>query len=200
MFSFLATHNNFVLDRGGKVFKQTAPIIKLSADASVEDHLKLVGVLNSSVGCFWMKQVFHSHGAGGGTRVKAGKSPLGDDNWESHYEYDSTKIKQLPILETQPLGDVVEIDSRASSVCNNSPGTVLYDWATNAKGGPLRRPLRETLSKVKITRSFILGEMIRLQEDLDWKFYYLFGLVDDDLTAKVESLPLKLGWRTSRSC
>ena len=26
-FAFVATHNNFVLDRGGKVFKQSAPII-----------------------------------------------------------------------------------------------------------------------------------------------------------------------------
>jgi hypothetical protein len=26
-----ATHNHFVLDRGGKVFKQTAPVIKLPA-------------------------------------------------------------------------------------------------------------------------------------------------------------------------
>ncbi|WP_239382747.1 hypothetical protein, partial [Frankia sp. CIT1] len=26
-FSFVATHNHFVLDQGGKVFKQTAPVI-----------------------------------------------------------------------------------------------------------------------------------------------------------------------------
>ena len=30
-FADLATHNHFVLDRGGKVFKQSAPIIKLPA-------------------------------------------------------------------------------------------------------------------------------------------------------------------------
>ena len=28
-FAFVATHNHFVLDRGGKVFKQSAPVIKL---------------------------------------------------------------------------------------------------------------------------------------------------------------------------
>ena len=28
-FAFVATHNHFVLDRGGKVFKRTAPVIKL---------------------------------------------------------------------------------------------------------------------------------------------------------------------------
>ena len=30
-FAFVATHNHFVLDRGGKVFKQSAPVIKLPA-------------------------------------------------------------------------------------------------------------------------------------------------------------------------
>src|SRR5207249_8816320 len=30
-FAFVATHNHLVLDRGGKVFKQSAPIIKLPA-------------------------------------------------------------------------------------------------------------------------------------------------------------------------
>ena len=33
-FAFVATHNHFVLDRGGKVFNRTAPVIKLPAGAS----------------------------------------------------------------------------------------------------------------------------------------------------------------------
>ena len=33
-FAFVATHNHFVLDRGGKVFKQTAPVIKLPEGAT----------------------------------------------------------------------------------------------------------------------------------------------------------------------
>jgi hypothetical protein len=45
-FAEVATHNHFVLDRGGKVFKQTAPVIKLPEGASEDDHLRLIGVLN----------------------------------------------------------------------------------------------------------------------------------------------------------
>ena len=33
-FAFVATHNHFVLDRGGKVFKQSAPVIKLQEGAT----------------------------------------------------------------------------------------------------------------------------------------------------------------------
>ena len=37
-FAEVATHNHFVLDRGGKVFKQTAPVIKLPAGATQDEH------------------------------------------------------------------------------------------------------------------------------------------------------------------
>ena len=58
----MTTHNHFVLDRGGKVFKQSAPVIKLPLGASEDEHLALLGVLNSSTACFWLKQVSHSKG------------------------------------------------------------------------------------------------------------------------------------------
>ena len=57
--ALVATHNHFVLDRGGKVFNRTAPVIKLPATATEDDHLALLGLLNSSTACFWMKQVAH---------------------------------------------------------------------------------------------------------------------------------------------
>ena len=68
-FAFVGTHNHFVLDRGGKVFIRTAPIIKLPADATEDDHLALIGLLNSSTACFWMKQVFQARAAQGSMRA-----------------------------------------------------------------------------------------------------------------------------------
>ena len=56
-FAFVASHNHFVLDRGGKVFDRTAPVITLPADGTEDDHLALLGLLDSSTVCFWMKQV-----------------------------------------------------------------------------------------------------------------------------------------------
>lgn len=67
-FAFVATHNHFVLDRGGKVFKQSAPVIKLPEGATEDDHLALLGVLNSSTACFWLKQNSHGKGNGGVTK------------------------------------------------------------------------------------------------------------------------------------
>lgn len=58
-FAFVATHNHFVLDRGGKVFNRSAPVIKLPEGTSEDEHLALLGVLNSSTACFWLKQNSH---------------------------------------------------------------------------------------------------------------------------------------------
>ena len=64
-FAFVATHNHFVLDRGRKIFKQTAPAIKLPECATEDDHVALVAILNTSTACFWLKQVCHIKGGGG---------------------------------------------------------------------------------------------------------------------------------------
>ena len=37
-------------------------MIKLAEGASEDDHLRLLGVLNSSTACFWLKQVSHNEG------------------------------------------------------------------------------------------------------------------------------------------
>lgn len=52
VFAFVASHNHFVLDRGGKVFTQSAPVIKLPPGATEDDHLTLLRLLNSSTACF----------------------------------------------------------------------------------------------------------------------------------------------------
>ena len=44
-------------------------MIKLPEGATEDDHLALLGVLNSSTACFWLKQVCHKKG--GSVRVEA---------------------------------------------------------------------------------------------------------------------------------
>ncbi len=85
------THNHFVLDRGGKVFKQSAPIIKLPKGATEDDHLALLAYLNSSTACFWMKQVMMNKGA------TSDRGVLQADEDKFRYEFDGTKMKSVPI-------------------------------------------------------------------------------------------------------
>src|SRR5690606_24199718 len=69
-FAFVSTHNQFTLRRTTDGFIRTAPVIKLPEGASEEEHLRLLGLLNSSTACFWLKMVSHKKGgspeSGGG--------------------------------------------------------------------------------------------------------------------------------------
>ncbi len=89
-FAEVATHNHFALDRGGKVFKQTAPVMKLPETAAVEDLLRLLGVLNSSVACFWLKQK---------SQPKGGAA---EHSWSRTYQFTGTTLKDFPLPETPP--------------------------------------------------------------------------------------------------
>ncbi len=140
VFSEVATHNHFVLDRGGKVFKQTAPVIKLPAlvpeprpsgsaaseplpngrgsghalsdgprsmqPVTEEDHLALLGLLNSSVGGFWIKQVCHCKGGGG---IGGG---IAAESWERFFAFNGTKLQQFPIPLPDGRGSKADGDPR----------------------------------------------------------------------------------------
>jgi hypothetical protein len=180
-FAEVVTHNHFVLDRDGKLFKQTAPVVKLADGATEEEHLRLLGLLNSSAACFWMKQVFYNKGVGG---IGGG---IGDEPWEPRYAHDGTKLQQLPI----PAGDLPlelarELDSLAQQHAANLPAAVA------ARGTPTRAALAEA----KHTAERLRARMIAAQEELDWYVYRLYGLVDDDLTLPLDAVPpLALGER-----
>ncbi|WP_280406126.1 BREX-2 system adenine-specific DNA-methyltransferase PglX [Nocardia brasiliensis] len=168
-FGEVSTHNNFALDRGGRIFKQTAPIIKLPKGASEEKHLELLGILNSSSICFWLKQVSHDKGAQG---VNEG---FKSQEWERFYQFNGTKMKQLPLPQILPLQPAKDIDSLAQQLSAARPGT-----AATAD-----TPSREQMAAAHIAFDTIRTQMISLQEELDWNVYYLYGIHSSSLTTQV---------------
>ncbi len=103
----VATHNHFVLDRGGKVFKQTAPIIKLRPDATEDDHYALLAYLNSSTAGFLLRQVAHSKGTQG---VNEG---IKSEEWEQFLQMSASAVGRLPALAVSSR--LIELARRLSS-------------------------------------------------------------------------------------
>lgn len=183
-FAFVATHNHFVLDRGGKVFKQSAPVIKLPEGATEDDHLALLGVLNSSTACFWLKQVSHGKGNGGVNEGYRG------DEWEEFYEFTGTKLDQFPVPPALPLRFGRELDALARQLAAVEPSAVC---ATAT-------PTRDRLYAASVEHARIRTCMIALQEELDWDVYHRYGLLTGDeavaLIAEPRSVPnIDLGLR-----
>jgi hypothetical protein len=108
-FSFVSTHNHFVLDRGGKVFNRSAPAIKLPPGATDSDHYSLLGLLNSSTACFWMKQVFHDKGGG------TDKGKWQSDPAKIAYEFAATGMQQMPMPEFGDQRSAARTRARRSS-------------------------------------------------------------------------------------
>jgi len=180
-FAFVATHNHFVLDRGGKVFKQSAPVIKLPAEATEDDHLALLGILNSSTACFWLKQ--NSHNKGSTVDTKGARQT--QVAWENFYEFTGTTLQDFPLTATLPLARGRLMDSLAQDLAAVSPGAV-------AEAGV---PTAAALAQAHEEYTSLRGRMIAEQEELDWEVYRLYGLIDDGLTYQREVPEVALGER-----
>src|SRR5690606_6805035 len=183
-FAEVATHNHFVLDRGGKVFNRTAPVIKLPEGAGEDEHLELLGVLNSSTACFWLKQMCHNKGGPGGGYSKGEK-------WRDFYQFNGTKVSKFPLPAVLPLNLGRALDSLAQDLAAQEPSAIA-EAAT---------PTRERLDAARAEHARIRGRMIALQEELDWTVYHSYGLLDDAERARLtapdlDTVPeVKLGER-----
>ncbi|MFF6995605.1 BREX-2 system adenine-specific DNA-methyltransferase PglX [Streptomyces sp. NPDC008313] len=183
-FAEVATHNHFTFSREGNLFKQTAPIVKLHDGATEEDHQRLIGVLNSSTACFWLKQVCHKKG--GNVGAGGGDS---DQPWSWSYQFNGTNVQELPLPETYPLTRAIELDTLAQKLATVTPSATAAD--------PDNPPTAEVLAQAKSEWHRLRARMIAVQEELDWEVYGIYGL-HDDLTAPENALPadgLALGQR-----
>ncbi|MCC8334735.1 BREX-2 system adenine-specific DNA-methyltransferase PglX [Streptomyces sp. R1] len=166
--AFVATHNHFSLDRDGKVFNRSAPVIKFPQGVTESRCLELLGVLNSSVSCFWLKQVSQGKGGSGlGRGVQ-------DEPWEERYEFTGTKLSKLPLPSTFPLPLARELDVLAQRLGSHDPSAV----------AACSTPTRAALDDARKMQEAIRSRMVLLQEELDWTVYGAYGLLTgDEVTA-----------------
>ncbi|WP_406298464.1 BREX-2 system adenine-specific DNA-methyltransferase PglX [Embleya sp. NBC_00888] len=166
----VATHNNFVLDRGGKVFKQTAPTIKLPNGTSEDTHLGLLGILNSSTVGFWLRQTCHIKGGSGIGRG------IQDEFWESRHAFNSTRVKEIPIPKSLPVEVSRTLDDLSQRLVANEPSVLFASESV-----PNRHDLDVSRSVSESTHL----QMISLQEELDWQVYRCYGLLSDSECARL---------------
>jgi hypothetical protein len=187
-FAFVATHNHFVLDRGGKVFNRSAPIIKLPETATEDDHLALLAYLNSSTACFWMKQVFHDKGSGTDT----GK-------WQSEpakiaYEFAGTGMASLPVPEfsVEQRRTLIEAALSISRLSEERSGLVRNLVSLMAETAEVTS---DAIASIKQRDESLLASMVQLQELIDWTVYAAFGLCDPELAVRLASAEMRVGLR-----
>ncbi|SOE66880.1 hypothetical protein SAMN05414139_02927 [Burkholderia sp. D7] len=167
-FAELATHNNFVLGRGGLAFNHSAPVLTLREDSEECDYLGLLGLLNSSTACFWFKQVCFNKGNGG---IGGG---ISNEKWELRYVHNSSQVGQFPVVSTRPVDTARQIEAAAREYESLLPASVLKRRSQGS------RSTRDQLASARIGAASVARRMIALQDELDWEVYRLYGLAQSD--------------------
>lgn len=186
----VATHNHFVLDRGGKNFKQSVLVIKLPPAATERSHLDLLGVLNSSTACFWMKQVFYPKGSKTHDIDSAGTLPE-----NNRFDFAATGMSAFPVPAGTGSGSAgsiaATITALASERSDNQPLAAIRRPGVLASAAALRAALQD--SERKETSAFL--RMVFWQEELDWEVYRLVGLTPRDATTCLKECEVQPNWR-----
>lgn len=169
-FAFVASHNHFVLDRGGKVFKQSAPIIKLPEGATEDEHLAMLGYLNSSTVNFWLKNVmFQKYSAN--QKHNADLSRI-------KYEFAGEAMKSLPVPERHRavLARLsAEADRIGNEISQIKSGLAVRDSLQSVRSST---EIKQLIDENWRAFSELQSRLVVLQEEIDWIVYDAFGLLE----------------------
>ncbi|HME01299.1 MAG TPA: hypothetical protein VKM93_28800 [Terriglobia bacterium] len=215
VFSDLATHAHFRFSDDRRVFDNHSPVILL-IDAKPLIHA-ILGLLNSSLTLFWLKQVCFNKGAG-------------EDEHRDRFEFAGGKLEQLPVpgaiaenLQGKP-NSLAEHLTALSKACwergqqmpslslkklFEKPGEAYYEWNSSLPGYVSPNPdlgapfqtendLRDAYRGAQDIRERLRTEMIALQEEMDWLVYAAYGLLPEKRPAVArlecgDSSPLSRG-------
>ncbi|MFF9478339.1 BREX-2 system adenine-specific DNA-methyltransferase PglX [Streptomyces sp. NPDC014733] len=164
-FAFVSTHNHFSLNREPRVFIRSAPVLVLPEGATDEEHVQLLGLLNSSTAGFWLKMVSHDKG------IRGEGGGFTSDDWERFYEFTGTKLQEFPLPVEDPTALSTTLNTLAQQLFTTTPA------ALAAEATPTAPALRDAETRYASTRA----RMIALQEELDWQVYSLYNLHSEDL-------------------
>ncbi|SMG34826.1 BREX-2 system adenine-specific DNA-methyltransferase PglX [Paraburkholderia susongensis] len=174
--AFVATHNHFAVDHGEHLFKQSAPIIKLTPGSDPATYVGLLGLLNSSTACFWLKQVCFNKGD---STDSQGARTTGDSAFDT-YEFAPTKLAAFPLPKSWPLELANKLDKLARELQGERPTHLL----TGPTGRSVALPSRSQLDSARKWGVLLCKRMVALQEELDWQCYRLYELLSPETSAE----------------
>ncbi|WP_051572994.1 BREX-2 system adenine-specific DNA-methyltransferase PglX [Streptomyces sp. PRh5] len=172
--AYVASHNHFALEEDGKAFSRTAPVLRLPSTADEEEYVSLLGVLNSSTSCFWLKQVNSSTGSDGlGI-------PLPGEEWAWSCTFATASFSRFPLPADSPLSHARALHALGRSLAAREPSAVCAD----------QRPLdRDALDAARSSHEELRHQMIAHQEELDWEVYGSYGLLSAEEQTRLAMPP-----------
>ncbi|MCA9195245.1 MAG: BREX-2 system adenine-specific DNA-methyltransferase PglX, partial [Planctomycetales bacterium] len=175
-FSAVSTHNNFVVTHEKVVCNRHSPVIEFRPDDAPDQCLGITGVLNSSVICFWLKQVAHNKGD---STDQHGARTTGDPAFNT-FEYSGTMVENIPLSKKLATTRSRKLQELALNFQENSVGKSLNRATAN---------LKDLLLSCQRSVASVVANMIAIQEELDWENYLNFELIVDGAKLLSENPP-----------
>jgi type I restriction-modification system DNA methylase subunit len=172
----IATHFHAYFDKCTHVYDVTAPMIRLANDAGENEHLAIVGLLNSSSACFWMKQVCHQKQMMGGDGIRI------DSKAKVPYAFNSTAVENLPIPSSFTQGQLRDqlISLTRLMVDVASEYEALGVSYLLTKSNSLSELQRE-VSRASERRKELRAMQVHIQEEIDFVVYAMYGIASANL-------------------
>jgi hypothetical protein len=175
----IATHNHFAMVREHCAFDKTAPMMLLRAGATEDDHLALLGLLNSSTACFWLKQVCHQKQMTGGDGVRI------ESRSKVPYAFNATALEKLPLparlFEPEPRARLIEL-TKAMLECATQRDARSAAHIISATKTAVE--LGSRWEQAQLEALGLRSSQVRIQEDIDFLVYWMYELVDELLISR----------------
>jgi hypothetical protein len=192
-FAEVASHNHFLVSETDKLFNRTAPIMKLRSKIR-DDYFILCAALNTSVSCFYMKQICQQKQLTGGDGVRVefiSKVP---------YQFSGTALKKIPLPSAIILGRYKSVFLRYSKVISDAINEI--STLTPSQAISISFKTKESIQSVWVELQLkikkLRGNMMQAQEEIDWISYCAYGLCDESVLVGGELWPdvaLEIGER-----
>lgn len=179
VYSNIGTHNHFAIDRDQAVFNAHGQVI-VANDPNTS--VGIMGVLNSSTACFWLKQNSYPKG---GDPVGQDGARVSQQPWSDRYEFTGTTLQDFPLPRVLPLERARSLDTLAQSLSAQQVSTLV---AHETPSAALLRSAADAQARIQ-------RRMIAQQDELDWEVYHSYELMDEALVYHGEPPEVRLGQR-----
>jgi hypothetical protein len=175
VYPVVAAYNEFAVASRAIVMTGGASLFHLAEPVDDDTCFALLGYLQSSTACYWMKHVLFSKTSADQMMTSFGMHP--EDN---RYEFSAAGLRALPVPRFVMASGPVQrhlaelassLDRAARDLRERAPGAVLSRWDRAS-----RASLLDALAVAQQEQVTLLRGMVRDQEDLDWLVYSALGL------------------------
>jgi hypothetical protein len=166
------SHNQYAYVEQSGLGDRHAPVAVLSS-GGVAAKEQILACLNASIGCFWLKQMSQKKTQAGGGGGAA------DSPFTHQYEFGQGVVSQFPVVQSSVDSWGGRLLELARELSADLPAAVV------ARSLPTRAALDAAHARVDGIRR----EMVAVQEELDWRCLFLYGVTDRDLSFEPGAVP-----------